>query len=78
MRTGWRRQPTVFIDVTASSIRFQDSQKLNESRRNPDLPIFYISTILAATDMFASAKSLGQGGFGPVYKVLHLVHDKHL
>uniref|UniRef100_A0A2N9GAN0 non-specific serine/threonine protein kinase n=1 Tax=Fagus sylvatica TaxID=28930 RepID=A0A2N9GAN0_FAGSY len=71
-RNGWRRQPTVFIDVTASSTRLQDSQKLNESRRNPDLPIFDISTILAATDMFASAKMLGQGGFGPVYTVWDL------
>ena len=78
MRTGRRKQPTLFNDVTASSTTFQDSRKLDESRRKPDLPVFDISTILAATNNFSPDKRLGQGGFGPVYKVLHLVLDKHL
>jgi hypothetical protein len=72
MRTGRRKQPTFFNDVTVSSTTFQDSRKLDESRRKPDLPVFEISTILAATDNFSPDKKLGQGGFGPVYKVFTL------
>lgn len=78
MRTGRGRQPTLNSNVTASATTFQDSQKLNEVIENLDLPFFDISTILAATDNFSFAKRLGQGGFGPVYKVLHLANDKHL
>lgn len=41
-----------------------------------DVPYFHLETILAATDNFSTANKLGQGGFGPVYKVktsfLHL------
>uniref|UniRef100_A0A2N9HI57 Receptor-like serine/threonine-protein kinase n=1 Tax=Fagus sylvatica TaxID=28930 RepID=A0A2N9HI57_FAGSY len=69
---GRRKQPTLFNDVTASSTTFQDSRKFDESRRKPDLPVFDISTILAATDNFSPDKRLGQGGFGPVYKVWDL------
>ncbi|KAH0650010.1 hypothetical protein KY284_029922 [Solanum tuberosum] len=41
-----------------------------------DVPYFHLETILEATDNFSNANKLGQGGFGPVYKVqtsfLHL------
>ena len=70
MRTARERQLKLFDDVTASSTTFQDSQKLDEGRRKLDLPIFDISIILATTDNFSPTKRLGQGGFGPVYKVL--------
>ncbi|GMY37134.1 G-type lectin S-receptor-like serine/threonine-protein kinase RKS1, partial [Fagus crenata] len=63
-----RKQPTLFNDVTASSTTFQDSRKLDESRRKPDLPVLDISTILAAIDNFSPNKRLGQGVFGPVFK----------
>ena len=33
------------------------------------LPFFSLSSILIATDRFSEANKLGQGGFGPVYKV---------
>ncbi|KAM3701681.1 hypothetical protein ACJW31_05G192700 [Castanea mollissima] len=67
-RTGRERQLIVFNDVTESSTSFQDSHKLDESRRTPNLLFFDISIILAATDNFSPDKRLGQGGFGPVYK----------
>ena len=70
MKTARERQLKLFNDVTSSSTTFQDSQKPNEVRRKPDLPIFDISIILSATDNFSPTKRLGQGGFGPVYKVL--------
>jgi hypothetical protein len=31
---------------------------------------FDLESILAATDSFSDAKKLGQGGYGPVYKVI--------
>ncbi|GLT31623.1 hypothetical protein SLA2020_063490 [Shorea laevis] len=33
-----------------------------------ELPIFYLTTMVKATDNFSSNNMLGQGGFGPVYK----------
>ena len=35
-----------------------------------DLPIFEFSTISKATNHFSQSNKLGQGGFGPVYKVV--------
>lgn len=34
-----------------------------------ELPIFDLATIEAATDSFSVHNLIGQGGFGPVYKV---------
>lgn len=37
-----------------------------------ELPLLNFNTIAAATDYFANANKLGEGGFGPVYKVITL------
>lgn len=37
-----------------------------------DVPFFELESILVATDYFSNANKLGQGGFGPVYKVMYL------
>lgn len=37
--------------------------------RHHDLSVFSYSSILAATSNFAEENKLGEGGFGPVYKV---------
>lgn len=34
-----------------------------------ELPLFDLGTIAAATDNFSILNKLGEGGFGPVYKV---------
>ncbi|KAL4596919.1 hypothetical protein ACB092_12G198700 [Castanea dentata] len=52
---------------------FQDSpsrRDLDGTRRNSNLPLFDLRTIVAATNNFSIANKLGQGGFGPVYKGL--------
>ncbi|KAK8612567.1 hypothetical protein V6N13_092679 [Hibiscus sabdariffa] len=56
----------------ASFTTFEDSlgeKEFDESTGNGDLPYFDLSTIAAATNNFSSDNKLGQGGFGPVYKV---------
>lgn len=39
-----------------------------------ELPIFDLGTIAAATDGFSINNKLGEGGFGPVYKVQHYMN----
>lgn len=34
-----------------------------------DLPLMDLASIHAATDSFSKANKLGEGGFGPVYRV---------
>lgn len=41
-----------------------------EDKKGIDVPFFDLGSILAATDNFSDANKLGQGGFGPVYKVI--------
>lgn len=36
-----------------------------------ELPLFNLETVAAATDEFSFINKIGQGGFGPVYKVFH-------
>lgn len=38
--------------------------------KGPDLPIFALGVVRTATDDFSLANKLGEGGFGPVYKVI--------
>ena len=38
-----------------------------------DLPWFSYNLVASATNFFSSENKLGQGGFGPVYKVLSYV-----
>ena len=62
---------------------FEDSpsrRDLDGTRRNSNsnLPLFNLRTIIAATDNFSIANKLGQGGFGPVYKVVSLNESQNL
>lgn len=47
-----------------------------------ELPLFDFTTLANATNGFSKDSKLGEGGFGPVYKVstmvLHLIKDKSL
>ena len=46
-----------------------EGNELEDSSRHPDLSIFDLSCIVAATDNFSPTNKLGQGGFGSVFKV---------
>jgi hypothetical protein len=47
---------------------FKNHTDSNENE-DIDIPIFDLSTIANATNNFSIDNKLGQGGFGPVYKV---------
>ena len=49
---------------------FNNADVMEKSARDaPDLKIFSFGAIVAATNNFSTENKLGQGGFGPVYKV---------
>ncbi|KAF3953511.1 hypothetical protein CMV_021056 [Castanea mollissima] len=45
-----------------------EGHELEDSGTRPDLPIFNLSCIVAATENFSPTNKLGQGGFGSVFK----------
>ncbi|KAL9297624.1 hypothetical protein ACSQ67_023520 [Phaseolus vulgaris] len=47
--------------IESGSFKEDDAQAI-------DIPFFHLESILGATNNFANANKLGQGGFGPVYK----------
>ncbi|XP_050252300.1 G-type lectin S-receptor-like serine/threonine-protein kinase At1g11410 isoform X3 [Quercus robur] len=68
-----KRHSTYSYSADSTLQYFEDSpsrRDLNGTRRNSNLPLFDLRTIIAATDNFSIANKLGQGGFGPVYKGL--------
>nr|POF15056.1 g-type lectin s-receptor-like serine/threonine-protein kinase rks1 [Quercus suber] len=63
---GHKRQLAIaIISVMVTSFL---GNELEESNRHPDLLIFDLGCIVAATDNFSPINKLGQGGFGSVFK----------
>jgi len=48
--------------------------KRNERKSNNELQIFSFESVVSATDDFSDENKLGEGGFGPVYKVVQSLH----
>uniref|UniRef100_A0A2N9I612 non-specific serine/threonine protein kinase n=1 Tax=Fagus sylvatica TaxID=28930 RepID=A0A2N9I612_FAGSY len=64
-----KRQRKYSYGVASNSRFFEDSpREFDGTRRNSDLPLFDLSTIIAATNNFSVFNKLGEGGFGSVYK----------
>lgn len=50
--------------------RLKNAEELgNDGKKGHDLKLFSFDSIMAATDNFSTENKLGQGGFGPVFKV---------
>ncbi|WVZ03109.1 hypothetical protein V8G54_023915 [Vigna mungo] len=63
-------QPPSAPEPNAQGLPLPSSHKIqSEEMWNPDLPRIPLITILQSTDNFSEASKLGEGGFGPVYKV---------
>jgi len=45
------------------------TEEKDEDQQDFELPFFNISTMISATNNFSDNNKLGEGGFGPVYKV---------
>ena len=76
-----KRHSTYSYSADSTLQYFEDSpsrRDLDGTRRNSNLPLFDLRTIIAATDNFSIANKLGQGGFGPVYKVVSLNESQNL
>lgn len=43
---------------------------MQENDKQIDVPFYNLDVISSATDNFSDSNKLGQGGFGPVYKVI--------
>ena len=43
-----------------------------------ELPLYSYETLASATESFHDKNKLGQGGFGPVYKVSHITCKIHV
>lgn len=49
-------------EITASEIQSQENEV--------EMPLYDFTTIETATNYFSFSNKIGEGGFGPVYKVL--------
>lgn len=50
-------------------LQLDNIYEVNSTGDDLELPIYGLDTILAATEGFSIDNKLGEGGFGPVYKV---------
>ena len=48
-------------------------KSIDRQLQDVDVPLFDMLTITAATDNFLLNNKIGEGGFGPVYKVIHVL-----
>ncbi|KAA8525383.1 hypothetical protein F0562_007199 [Nyssa sinensis] len=57
-------------NMTPSSVATTAVELELGRQKDQELPFFSFSSIETATDYFATVNKLGEGGFGPVYKIL--------
>jgi hypothetical protein len=62
----------LIADLLAGKVSggFERNSNSNLRKENLDLPLFDLYTLAGATMDFSEDSKLGEGGFGPVYKVL--------
>lgn len=50
----------------------KEGSETNERQEDLELPLFDLDTVVNATHNFSRNNKLGEGGFGPVYKVKNM------
>lgn len=55
-----------------SNFSIREDQQSGMQVDDRDLPVFNLSTIAKATNNFTIDNKIGEGGFGPVYRVICL------
>jgi hypothetical protein len=48
------------------------NNNLNKREKDAELPLFSYESVSAATNNFLTVNKLGEGGYGPVYKVHYI------
>lgn len=72
-------QNLLLLDLSSSGSAYNKRTTImnsqgDEKNSPSELPIFSFSSIAACTDNFSITNKLGEGGFGPVYKVMLVKH----
>ena len=61
----------LFSHQSGSARKFYSNNYKNIQRKEDvDLPVFSLSVLANVTENFSTKNKLGEGGFGPVYKVM--------
>lgn len=64
-----------FDSVTALGPTQGQFSEENSREKELQLPVYDISTIVAATENFSASNKIGEGGFGTVYKVIKFMRN---
>ena len=59
----------LILHSTFPFVGYMKNSEGDEGHEHLDLPLFDLDTLLNATNNFSSNNKLGEGGFGPVYKI---------
>ena len=71
--TGERKMEEAMLHELATSNSFSDSKDVDHDGKTAhDLKLFSFDSIVVASNNFSSENKLGEGGFGPVYKVIRI------
>ena len=73
-----RSQDILLFDINmsmeTSTSELSEEERAKGKSKDSWLPLFSFSSVSTATDNFSVENKLGEGGFGPVYKVHHSLH----
>lgn len=69
-----KHQNLLLLDLSSNGQAYKKGARVGtnggeEKNNQHELPIFSFSSIVESTNNFSSTNKLGEGGFGPVYRV---------
>lgn len=67
-----KRQQELLFELGAATkpfVKYSNVKLENDGKKSNELQLFSFRSIATATNDFSVENKLGQGGFGPVYKV---------